>query len=100
MKSKPTPAPPIEAEPDPAAVADPAPAPVVGVLTALREFWPSPETKAFSASMARNASVMLNHVRDRVSEALHMLEQLKFDAERASDTGGVEFVTNLIARLQ
>jgi hypothetical protein len=101
--AQPEPAPP---EPEPVAeVAEPAapvvaePVPMGGVLSALASFQPSAETANYAASMGRITGTMLTHVRDRVSEAVNMLEQIKFDAAVANDIDGVEFVNNLITTL-
>jgi hypothetical protein len=82
--------------PEPTAPAEPAP---VGVLSVLNVFVPSVATTTYSATMGRDTATMITHARDRVIEAVHMFEQIKFDAVSANDLDGVAVVNGLIARL-
>src|SRR5260221_2920011 len=83
--------------PEPVAPAEPAPA--VGVLTALSEFQTSTETATYAATMGRKTSVMNSHVRDRVSEAVNMLQQIAVDAAEAQSANDVAAVSAMIAKL-
>jgi hypothetical protein len=108
LKPEPDPAPPGSAVVTLAEVHDHPPEPAapvvtnepVGVLTTLKSFRPSAGTATHSAGLGRHADTMVEHVRDRVSEAVHMLQQIAVDAACANDLDGVDLLNNLMTKLK
>jgi hypothetical protein len=105
---------PVVAEvlPEPAAVAEPAP--VVGILTAIKDFKPSEPTRLFGAHLGRNAQTLLQSAEMSLNEGLYALRQLHNDAMGAvtkahqtndadglaAATADVQYLDNVIAFLK
>jgi hypothetical protein len=85
--------------PQPEPTAEPANQSAAGVLSMLAAFSPSPAMAAHSASLGRNTSVMLNHVREHLVDAANALRALGADATAAKDWDSVQAVQAALAVL-
>jgi hypothetical protein len=91
----PAPAEPV-AEPAPEVVPEPAPS----MFELLDSLSPSPAMATHSASMGRNMTVMIAHVREHLTDAFNMIRAIGVDAAAARDFDSVETVKLIIATLK